>query len=174
MRVSVPLSIVLILAAIPASHTGSDASSSEMAPGMRLQHLHGFTDGREASCPGPDADRNGDGTIDLVETEASAGITLTPLHEQPASLDIEAEMYPVAEGPRGTIDYEATADVDALRSALAESYDIDAIDVERRVIFLHGVPEETELPATVRSLPGVPAHVTVPIACGEFVPLGAR
>ena len=41
-------------------------------------------------------------------------------------------------------------------------------DFERRVIFLHGVPEDAQLPDTVQSLGDVPAHVTLPIACGEI------
>ncbi|MGP1666407.1 MAG: hypothetical protein ACTS5I_10975, partial [Rhodanobacter sp.] len=43
---------------------------------MHLQHFHGFADNRQASCPTAAADRNGDGIIDLIETEPMAGTTM--------------------------------------------------------------------------------------------------
>jgi hypothetical protein len=33
---------------------------------------------------------------------------------------------------------------------------------------LHGVDAATPLPSTVASLPGVPAFLTLPVACGEI------
>jgi len=33
---------------------------------------------------------------------------------------------------------------------------------------LHGVALDTPLPSTVASLPGLPAQLTLPIACGEI------
>ena len=56
--------------------------------------------------------------------------------------------------------------LDALEAALREAHGTEQLALERRTVFLHTVPEETSLPASVQSLPGVPAHVTVPVACG--------
>ena len=38
---------------------------------MHLQHFHGFIDGKDATCPTAAADVNGDGYMDLLETEPS-------------------------------------------------------------------------------------------------------
>jgi hypothetical protein len=42
------------------------------------------------------------------------------------------------------------------------------LDLDRRVVFIHGVPAATALPASVQSLGTVPAQVTLPIACGKI------
>jgi hypothetical protein len=39
---------------------------------VHWQHFHGFVDNRAATCPTPTADANGDGIIDLIETEPAA------------------------------------------------------------------------------------------------------
>lgn len=135
---------------------------------MHLQHFHGFAEGDETSaCPGADADTNGDGIIDLIETEAVAGVTMVPFHDNPASLEIIADNYPTADAD-GAYSYEQSVALPALEEAFAEKLSGQQLDFDRRVIFLHGVPEETELPDTVQSLGDVPAHVTLPIACGKI------
>jgi len=45
---------------------------------VHWQHFHGFADNRAASCPSAAADMNGDGIIDLIETEPAAGTTMVP------------------------------------------------------------------------------------------------
>ena len=44
----------------------------------------------------------------------------------------------------------------------------DEFDIDRRAVYIHGVPESTKLPSTVRSVGPLPARVTVPIACGKI------
>lgn len=56
--------------------------------------------------------------------------------------------------------------LDKLQAAIKKQYGIDDLALEDRVIFIHGVPEGQKLPDSVQSLPGVPAYITVPIACG--------
>lgn len=140
------------------------------APGMmHLQHFHGFTDGDAASaCPGADADANGDGIIDLIETEAEAGVTMVPFHDDPASMEIVADTYPTADDA-GSYSYEQSVAFPALEERFAEAFPGQQLDLDRRVIFLHGVPEGTDLPDTVQSLGDIPAQVTLPIACGTIV-----
>lgn len=145
-----------------------------LAPGMHLQHLHGYTDGRVASCPGPDADRNADGVVDLIETREAAGITMIPLHENPSSLEIQAATYPRADSLTGMIRYAEIEQLEPLQQAVRQQYDGTELFLDRRVIFIHGVPEGTQLPATAQSLEGVPAHVTLPVACGEVVRVVGR
>lgn len=132
---------------------------------MHLQHYHGFVDGTQAECPTAEADTNADGITDLIETEAVSGITLVPFHDDPASLTLIAETYPEAD-EEGRYTYSQTVDLAALRQALQDEHGIEELGLDERVVYIHGVPEGTELPDTVQSLPDVPAHVTLPIACG--------
>lgn len=135
---------------------------------MHLQHFHGFAEGDEkATCPEQAADTNGDGVIDLIETEPGAGITMVPFHGDPASMEIIADSYPAADA-EGAYSYAQSVSLSVLEAAFEKAFPDQKLDFDRRVIFLHGVPEVTELPDTVQSLGDVPAHVTLPIACGEI------
>lgn len=140
-----------------------------VAPGMmHLQHIHGFTDGEQAAaCPPAEADANGDGIVDLLETEPYVGVTLVPFNGAPAGLEIESESYPVATED-GLMTYTMSVPLAELEAAAQEAYGLGSLALERRAVFIHGVPEGAELPASVQSLPGVPSHVTVPIACGTI------
>lgn len=136
---------------------------------MHLQHLHGFAEGDGTSaCPTAGSDTNGDGIIDLIETEPGAGTTMVPFTADPASMEILADSYPTADA-EGSYAYEQSLSLSALQAAFAEKFPGQQLDFARRVIFLHGVPEGTELPDTVQSLGDVPAQVTLPIACGKMV-----
>jgi hypothetical protein len=136
-------------------------------PGMaHLQHFHGFEDGSTARCPGPDADKNGDGIVDVVETAPMAGTTMVPFHGDPKNMEIAAETYPQAD-QQGSYSYRRTVALEPLRSAFREKFGGD-LDLDRRVVFIHSVPEDMELPATAESKAGLPAHATLPIACGEL------
>lgn len=142
--------------------------ASGLQPGiMHLQHYHGFLDGQDATCANMDQDTNGDGIIDLVETRGVSGITLVPFNENPAELELTAETYPEA-NEQGVVNYNDTVLISELRSALQEEFGTDSLKLENRVVYIHGVSEETELPESVQSLPDVPAHVTLPVACGKL------
>jgi hypothetical protein len=144
--------------------------ANEVPPDIEhWQHIHGFATGDQASsCPTGDADTNGDGVIDLIETEDAAGTTMIPLNDDPAGFDIPADTYPVADD-NGTYTYEATADMEDLESAFDEHFpDAGGLNLENRVVFIHGVPEGTDLPDSVQSLGDIPATTTLPIACGTI------
>jgi hypothetical protein len=134
-----------------------------------LQHYHGFTQGNEAVCPTDDVDANDDGVVDLRETEATSGVTLVPFHDEPASLEglLDTERFPVASS-EGVIDYRETVSVQELEAALQSQYDIGELNVENRVVFIHGVGENVIVPDSAASIADVPASTTLPIACGEF------
>jgi len=134
---------------------------------MHLQHIHGFISGEKGSCAPAEADTNKDGVIDLIETHAYSGKTLVPFNGAPIELAIKSDSYPVAD-VNGLITYTMTVSLDELEAAIQKKYGIDQLSLEDRVIFIHGIPEEDPLPATVQSLPGVPAFITVPIACGTI------
>jgi len=132
---------------------------------MHLQHIHGFIDGAVASCPGIDADTNNDGIIDVIEIESSAGITMVPFHDNPGSMEISSEAYAVADD-QGAYSYNQSVSLNSLRGAFQEMFGDNELYLDNRVVFIHGVPENMELPASVQSIPGAPAQMTVPIACG--------
>jgi len=139
-----------------------------LPPGiMHLQHYHGFPDGKQATCPAADADTNGDGYVDLIETEAVAGTTMVPFHAHPATLEIPNDTYPSAD-KSGAAHYTNTEAVADIENALKDKFKSPLLVLEKRVIFVHGISEKPALPDSVKSLPGVPAHVTLPIACGTI------
>ncbi|MEO6845124.1 MAG: hypothetical protein ABI184_08125 [Ginsengibacter sp.] len=138
-----------------------------LSPGMHLGHIHGFISDKASTCPPSNADTNGDGIIDLIETEPYAGTTLIPFNADPVGLQIKSDTYSVADKD-GLLTYEITVPLNKLNAAIKKEYKIDNLSLDHRVIFIHGVPESMSLPKTVKSLPGVPAYITVPVACGEI------
>jgi hypothetical protein len=141
----------------------------DAAPGMHLAHVHGFAEQSpdDATCPDQSADANGDGYVDLIETRAAAGVTLIPFTDAPASLQIQAETYPQA-SEEGRISYLQRVPLADLQSAVEERFGTP-LALDRRVVFIHGAPDGSDLPESVQSLEGVPPQVTIPIACAELV-----
>ena len=137
---------------------------------MHWQHLHGFSDARSAACPTSAADVNGDGIIDLMETVPMAEMTMVSLHDDPVSMDIPRDTYPKASA-KGTLQYRKTVSLSALQDAFAKAFAGQKLDLDRRVLMMHGVPSATKLPASVASLGTIPAQVTLPIACGKITRL---
>lgn len=129
------------------------------------QHFHGFTDERVAACPTSADDTNGDGLIDLIETEAVAGTTMVPFDSDPVAMDVANGDYPEADAD-GTFSYSQTVSLRALDGAFDKAFAGQSPHLDRRVIFIHGVVADAELPESVASLGPIPAHVTLPIACG--------
>lgn len=134
---------------------------------MHLQHFHGFPDGKDAACPTAKEDTNGDGYVDLLETEPVAGTTMLPFHAHPATLEIPNDTYPVAD-KNGVASYRHVDSVDVLEKALKDKFKAPVLDLAKRVIFVHGIPSDAKLPESVKSLPGVPAQITIPVACGKI------
>jgi hypothetical protein len=134
---------------------------------MHLQHFHGFKDNRDATCPTEAADVNHDGIIDLIETEPTSGTTMVPFHDDPVSMEIVRDTYPKA-GADGTFQYEKTVSLKDLEAAFAKAFGDTELDLDRRVVFIHGTLESTKLPESVASLGTIPAQITLPIACGEI------
>jgi len=184
-QVDHPTAYVAHLSALNSTVTGSKATGEAMftikgdsltiavnASGLpkdiqHWQHFHGFTDGRQATCPAKAADVNGDGTIDVVETGAAAGTTMVPFSGDPVSMDVPHGSYPRASA-KGTLQYKQTVSLSALQTAFAKTFDGQKLDLDRRVVFIHGVPAASKLPASVASLGPIPAQVTLPIACGKI------
>lgn len=136
---------------------------------VHWQHFHGFKDGQAATCPGMAEDANHDGIVDLIETGKTSGTTMVPFIAQPASMDVAHGTYPEADA-NGDYHYQETVSLKALDAAFANVFPGQKLDLSKRVVFIHGVPDSTKLPSTVASLGPIPAQVTLPIACGRIEP----
>lgn len=132
-----------------------------------LQHFHGFPDGHQATCASAESDKNGDGIVDLIETEATSGTTMVPFTADPVSMEIVVNTYPTA-SKSGSYTYTKTVSLHALEDAFGKKFTGQQLDLTRRVVYVHGVPSGTVLPPTVASLGTIPAQVTLPIACGAI------
>ena len=143
-----------------------EAKVQHLSPGMHMIHIHGFPSGdKAATCATAAQDTNKDGIIDLNETGPVSGTTLIPFDSEPVTLKIASDTYPKAD-TAGAFQYRASVSVPQLDAALKKQFGIDGLQLDRRVIYVHGVPASSNLPATVKSLPGVPAYLTLPVACG--------
>jgi hypothetical protein len=134
---------------------------------VHWQHFHGFTDGQAAACPGTDADANHDGIVDLIETGKASGTTMVPFDSDPAAMDVAHGTYPKADA-HGNYHYHATVSLKALDAAFGKAFQGQQLDLDKRVVYIHGVPSATQLPSSVASLGPIPAQVTLPIACGKI------
>ena len=137
-------------------------------PGIEhWQHFHGFPNQKSAKCATELEDANEDGIIDVVETEAVSGTTMVPFNQFPAEMAIPTDTYPMADD-NGSYHYEVEIPLNDLKIAFADAFNDSELNLDRRVIYIHGVSSDTELPKTVASLGDIPAHVTLPIACGKI------
>ena len=134
---------------------------------VHWQHFHGLTGEMAATCATSAADTNGDGIVDLIETEPASGTTMVPFDNTPSAMDVAHGVYPKASS-KGTYTYRKTVSVKALAAAFAKAFDGQPLDLDKRVVIIHGVPSDTKLPASVQSLGPIPAQVTIPIACGKI------
>jgi hypothetical protein len=140
---------------------------------VHWQHFHSFKDGQVASCPTAAADANHDGIVDLIETGKASGTTMVPLIADPASMDVAHGSYPKAD-TLGDYHYHEVVSLKALDAAFAKAFPGQQLDLAKRVVYIHGVPDGTKLPASVASLGPIPAQVTLPIACGKIWRVAAK
>lgn len=136
---------------------------------VHWQHFHGFLDGHAASCATQDADTNGDGIVDISETESASGTTMVPFDGEPAAMDVAHGTYPEANAD-GSYTYHQSVPLKQLNAAFDKAFPGQKLDLDKRVVYIHGVPSSTKLPSTVASLGPIPADVTLPIACGKIEP----
>ena len=106
-----------------------------VAPNIEhLQHLHGFAKSdRKSRCPTARDDKNGDGIIDMVETEPVAGTTMVPFHDEPVSMAIVNDTYPTA-NEDGSYSYEKTVSLKALEAAFIKKFPDQRLALDRRVL----------------------------------------
>lgn len=145
-------------------HAAVDVSGAEPADGdafpsgLHAQHIHAAD-----RCPPASADVNGDGFVDVLEGVPFYGPILVPLDGEIGNTTSEIPSFPIATGTAGSYAYSATTLLATLVDAIGEPLDLPA-----RHVVVHGVDLATPLPASVQSLGGLPAQITLPIACGEL------
>ncbi len=138
-------------------------------PGIEhWQHFHGFANNNDASCASAADDKKGDGIIDVAETEPVSGTTMVPFNGETEEMNIGSDTYPKA-GADSAYHYETKVSLEKLRASFKKAFGDSMLDLDRRVLYIHGVPENSNLPKSVASLGDIPAHVTLPIACGKIV-----
>lgn len=126
------------------------------------QHIHVGT-----NCPTQEDDTNGDGVIDLSEAEVRTGTVMVPLD---GSLDAsEGNDYPSASAD-GSYSYRQMTDLDALIQELGnQSTGSEGLNLEGRVVEIHGASADTNLPSTVQG-----GAERLPIACGVLERVGSE
>jgi len=82
-------------------------------------------------------------------------------------MEVAHGTYPKASAGR-TYEYGEVVSLEALDAAFGKAFDGRQLDLDGRVVFIHGVPSATKLAASVASLGPIPAQVTLPIACGKI------
>lgn len=129
------------------------------------EHFHGFVDSKAAACATIAQDKNGDGYVDLDETAPVSGTTMVPFNADPAKMDIPTDTYPHASAD-GSYEYVNMVPLKELEKNFGRIYPGQSINLDKRVVYIHGIPASANLPKSVGSLGTIPAHVTLPIACG--------
>lgn len=138
--------------------SGTEPAEGPVPDGIHPQHIHAAD-----RCPNASADVNRDGIVDVIEGLPFYGPILVPLDGDISNTTSEIPTFPFGAGSKGTFHYEASTSLSTLEAALNEP-----INLASRHVVIHGVDLATPLPASVQSLPGLPAQVTLPIACGEI------
>lgn len=135
---------------------------------MHWSHFHGFTDGSKGRVPTKDDDTNGDGVIDLPELYAVAGQTMVPFDDAPHNMHIPHDNYPHADED-GNWRYSFEAPIKELKEKFKEKFGSKDLQLEKRTVLIHGVPETLDLPDTAEgTVKGYGPHTTLPIGVGEI------
>lgn len=134
---------------------------------MHMQHLQTSETG-ETGCPGPDADANNDGFVDVTEVSNSErGIYMIPLHMGPSSLELNVDTYPRT-NVNGALQFQRTISLDSLRTAVMQEYGMQDVDFTKFTYIIQGVAEDAEIPQTVRSVSDVDSHASIPVGCAKL------
>jgi hypothetical protein len=140
-----------------------------LAPGLpHAQHLHGDTDlTQDFRCPGPDADEDGDGFVNVAEGIPFYGnihIALTLDGDNSPDSGLAVDRMPVAD-ENGQVSYSRTFSPEELPEGTAAAIQnlhvvVHGIDINENGEYDFDANGESELD------PQVPFEATVPAACG--------
>ena len=135
---------------------------------MHWSHFHGFPDGTKGRVPTKEADKNGDGVIDLPELYAVAGQTMVPFDNAPQDINIPHDNYPHSD-ENGNWKYEMEVPIGDLKATFKEKFGSEDLQLETRTVLIHGVPKSIKLPDTVvGTVKEYGPHTTLPIGVGEI------
>ncbi|MBG9983227.1 hypothetical protein HZY86_09165 [Aerococcaceae bacterium DSM 111020] len=135
---------------------------------MHWSHFHGFTDDRKGKVPTIADDTNGDGIIDLPELYAVAGQTMVPFDDAPHNMCIPHDNYPHSDA-EGNWSYSYEVPLKDLRAKFKEKFGTDDLQLNKRTVLIHGVPDTINLPDTVQgTVKEYGPHTTLPIGVGEI------
>lgn len=141
-----------------------------LAPSMgHAMHIH-----TGDSCPTAAADTNNDGVIDVVEGVPAYGPILIPIDTNIASQ--AAGDFPMSDAS-GNLKFTTSGSVKALLAdlhaadpdttdAVAKLKPNEMLNLAMRHVVIHGVAGA--VPATAKSIGGLPAAATLPVACGQL------
>lgn len=125
----------------------------------RVSHMQSIHTGTR--CPNISDDKNADGIVDIIESYAVAGSVLIPLDANINSEEEGADIYPTG----GGFTYEEKASLSKLESDV-KAHRKQFLNLNGRVVLIHGVAAETNMPETVATKDGMSRQLSVPIACG--------
>jgi hypothetical protein len=126
-------------------------------------------------CPTLQDDMNLDGIIDAFEGEAVYGKIFIPLDGDISTQSSHDGEFPTSDGYGNYIYAKLTTFttfMDELRKSPEANQDYlklkenEPLNIENRVVVIHGMSEETNLPSTVRSVGQMTIHQSIPIVCG--------
>lgn len=125
-------------------------------------------------CPTVTDDKNSDGIIDAAEGEAVYGKVYFPLDGDLTSQSSHDGEFPVGDVYGNYVWSKVTtfsSFIQDMRSPLANDgyHKLVAgqpLDIEGKVVVIHGVDEATDLPATVGTINRIVPYQTLPIVCG--------
>jgi len=135
---------------------------------MHWSHFHGFTDNKKGQVPTKEDDANGDGIIDLPELYAVAGQTMVPFDDAPHDMHIPHDNYPHSDA-NGNWNYEFEVPIGDLKEKFKEKFGTEDLQLNKRTVLIHGVPDTIDLPDTVEgNVKDYGPHTTLPIGVGEI------
>lgn len=143
---------------------GDDVSVTIKVRGVTAKTLHPQHIHAGEKCPNASDDKNRDGFVDVIEGLPKYGPILVSLDSELDSFAPSLD-FPVADA-KGRYRYHEHASKSHLQAELKE-----ALKLGTRHVVIHGINPDARvnpLPASVASLPGLPAWATLPVACGEL------
>lgn len=129
------------------------------------------------SCPTASNDVNSDNFIDVLEGVPNYGLILIPLDGNLEDQDDGASGFPFANAA-GSYTWTKTASLSRMIADLQDA-DLDLEDglgkldgsdlnLEGKVVLVHGVKQTSNLPSTVATLDDFKNYESLPIACGKI------
>lgn len=132
-----------------------------------------------SECPTEASDANGDGVVDIMEGSASFGKILVPLDSNISDQLLGNDFGPIANGAGAYVYRKSTSFAQMMADLNAEDPDkedffaklspTETLRLSKRVVVVHGVSRNSDLPATVATLGDAAADQLIPIACGKLV-----